>query len=138
MKEKYGKFFKKYYILMIVYAVFGLISGYVSYSDSTFGDVVVWWAYLGSLITLGVVVLSVIAIFNFRKNKLSNITLIIPIYHIVLAVATFIYGIILGIGAIISGINPDNIVIPSWFTLSAIISSLFELVFSVYILNKFK
>ena len=135
--EKSVKFFKIYYILMIIYAIMGFIDGYLSYVNSTFGDLLIW-SYSFSFIVFGVFVLSIIAIFNFRKNGLSRTTFIIPIYHIVFQTIIVIYAIFLAINSIASGIDYTNIVIPSWFTLVAIISSLFELIFSIYILLKFR
>jgi len=74
---------------------------------------------------------NIFSIAIFRRHPLERIVYILPIYHII----TYIIFLSLGLYLIISGIIPD------WLSLALIgmqvVSSLFELSFSVYLLKKF-
>ncbi|MCA9459594.1 MAG: hypothetical protein KC550_03530 [Nanoarchaeota archaeon] len=137
MDENSSGFFKTYYILMIIFAIIGLTDSFLTYFAKSLVEYIIW-SVITSLLSLGVFILSIIAVIKFTKNQFSKITLVIPIFHIAYPVFLLIIGIIWGIMSVASGnlINPQTI--PVWLILIGIVSSLFELVFSGYILNKFK
>jgi len=137
MKEKNSIFFKTYYILMVIFAIIGLIDASFAYFNETFGDVLIW-AFIVSLFAIAVFILSIIAIVKFRKYRFSKITLFIPIYHIVIQSLLFVLGMVLGAIGVIQGVPFEDVAIPSWFAAAGVISSTFELIFAGYILNRFR
>ena len=137
--KKESKFFKPYYLLVIVYAIIGLLDSLVfSGMKETFGQVSILWTVLVGIYAFAIFVLSIIALVLFIKNKLAKITIVIPIYHLVSAVLIFFYGIIWGVVSAVQG-NPINEqLIPPGLIVIGVVSSLFELIFSIYVLSKFK
>lgn len=139
MEEKNSKFFKTYFILMIIWAVIGLIdSFFITGSKETFGQINMVYTLLLWLFVFAILVLSIIALVLFIKNKFSKISLVLPIYHIVAVILIIVYGIIWGVTSAILGNPITNQAVTSLLIGIGIISSLFELVFSGYILNKFR
>ncbi|MFP4403155.1 MAG: hypothetical protein ACLFPJ_02280 [Candidatus Woesearchaeota archaeon] len=137
--EKNNKFFKIYFILVLVYAIIGLLDSFVfSGMKETFGQISTIWMIIGSLFGLIKFILSIIALIIFIKKKFSKITLVIPIYHLVATVLLFIYGFAWGILSAVQGNSINEQLIPPGMIAIGIISSLFELIFSIYILSKFK
>lgn len=139
MKEQKSKFFKHYFIVMIIWAILGLIdSFFISGTKETFGQINITYTLFIGLLDFAIVILSLIAIIIFIQNKFSKISLVLPIYDIVGTILYVLYGVILGLLSSIQG-RPlaDQFISPELITIS-IISSLFELVFSIYILNRFK
>lgn len=88
-----------------------------------------------ALIILG---LSIVALFLFIKNKFAKITLVMPAFHLAFFALTIIVGLVLGFSSGIQGQSITEAVISGSVYLLALISSIFELVFSIYILYKFK
>jgi len=140
MDEKNSKFFKIYYILVIVYAFIGLFDTFLYGGKETFKQVEISGLYslLIGLFEFAIFVLSIVALVLFIKNKFSKITLVIPIYHIVMAIFVFVYAIIWGIINVMQSTPISEQLIPPGLIAIGIISSLFELFFSGYVLYKFK
>ena len=137
--KKESKFFKPYYLLVIVYAIIGLLDSLVfSGMKETFGQVSILWKVIVGIYAFAIFVLSIIALVLFIKNKLAKIILVIPIYHLVSAVLILFYGIIWGVVSAVQG-NPINEqLIPPGLIAMGVVSSLFELIFSIYVLSKYK
>lgn len=137
--EKDNIFFKTYFVLVIVYAIIGLLDSFVfSGMKETFGQISIIWIIIVSLFELAIFILGIVALVIFIKNKFSKITLVIPIYHLIAAVLIFIYGIAWGVLSAVEGNPIPEQLIPPGMIAIGTISSLFELIFSIYILSKFK
>lgn len=137
--EQESTFFKFYYILVIIYAIIGLLDSLVfSGTKETFGQISILWQVIVMIFVFAIFVLSIIALFIFIKNKFAKITLVIPIYYLVSTVLLFFYGIIWGVVSAVQGDLINEQLIPPGLLVIGIISSLFELIFSVYVLSKFK
>lgn len=140
MAERESKFFKIYFILMIVYAILGLLDALVfTGAKETAGQISnLYLLFIGILIPLGIFILSIVALTIFIRSKFAKITLVIPIYHIIATILIVGYGIVWGIVMVMQGVEASGQLIPPGLVLIGIISSLFELIFSSYILYKFR
>ena len=132
--EKKGEYFKVYYIFAIVYAIVGLIDSLVwIFTQKTGLDIPILKVML-PLFSLVIFAMSIAALVLFSTHKFAKITLVMPIYHLASAVFMIVIGVTFGI---VSGIN-GAIVVPPGLAIWGIVSSLFELVFSLYVLLKFQ
>jgi len=137
--EKSSRFFKTYFILVIFYAIIGILDSlFLSGMKETFGQISILWMVFVSLFEFTIFILSIIALVVFIKNKLPKVTLIMPIYHLITAVLILIYGFAWGILSAVQGNPIAGQLIPPGMIAIGVISSLFELIFSIYILSKFK
>ncbi|MBS3072326.1 hypothetical protein J4477_00650 [Candidatus Pacearchaeota archaeon] len=137
--EKSSRFFKTYFILVIFYAIIGILDSlFLSGMKETFGQISILWMVFVSLFEFAIFILSIIALVVFIKNKLPKVTLIMPIYHLITAVLILIYGFAWGILSAVQGNPIAGQLIPPGMIAIGVISSLFELIFSIYILSKFK
>ena len=137
--EKSSRFFKTYFILVIFYAIIGILDSlFLSGMKETFGQISILWMVFVSLFEFVIFILSIIALVVFIKNKLPKVTLIMPIYHLITAVLILIYGFAWGILSAVQGNPIAGQLIPPGMIAIGVISSLFELIFSIYILSKFK
>ncbi len=139
MKENNSKFFKTYFILMIIWAIIGLIDSlFITGGKETYGQINIVYALFIGTLEFAILVLSVISIVIFVKNKFSKISLVLPIYHIVAAILIFVYGVLWGLTSAIQGNQIANQSVTPELIVIGVILSLFELIFSGYVLNKFK
>ncbi len=137
--EQESKFFKIYFILVIIYAIIGLLDSLVfSGMKETMGQISILWQVIVMIVVFAIFVLSIIALVIFIKNKFAKITLVIPIYYLVTTVLIFLYGMIWGVVLAVQGDLINEQPISPVLLVIGIISSLFELIFSVYILSKFR
>lgn len=137
--EQESKFFKIYFILVIIYAIIGLLDSLVfSGMKETIGQISILWQVIVMIVVFAIFVLSIIALVIFIKNKFAKITLVIPIYYLVTTVLIFLYGMIWGVVLAVQGDLINEQPISPVLLVIGIISSLFELIFSVYILSKFR
>jgi len=133
--KKGRKFFKAYFILAIIFALVGLLDSFISLGYS---HVPILWQIFTGLFALAILVLSVIALVIFTKNKFKKITLVIPIYYLAVTILSFLVGVVFGFVLVSQGRPIGELSIPSIFIPLGIIASLFELIFSTYIFLKFK
>ncbi|MFW6014252.1 MAG: hypothetical protein ACOCQG_03695 [Candidatus Nanoarchaeia archaeon] len=127
-------FFKTYFILMIVYSVFGIFNsilrllGYGDFIEEN--PFLMFIGVLFTLLSLAIFVLSIIALIRFIKGNLPKLTLIVPI--VVLGV--FVIGLFFGIFVAISG----SFAILELLLFVDLFSCLFILPFSIDVLSRFK
>ena len=136
---EYNKFFKTYYMILIFYAVLGILDSLVFGGvKDTVGEVSNLWIGIVSVVGIAVFIMSIFALVKFIKLKLPKLTWILPIYHLFGWVFFVVYGLIWGVMAAIQG-NPINEQsIPPGLMVVGVLSSIFELGFSIFILKKFK
>ncbi|MBI4450436.1 hypothetical protein HY642_00545 [Candidatus Woesearchaeota archaeon] len=138
MRAKNSKFFKAYFVLMVLWAVIGLIDSFFTGSKTTVGQVSTVYALFIGLFEFAVLALSVVAIYLFIKNKFSKLALALPIYHVATAILLVVYGFIWGVTSAVQGNPITDMSITPGLIAYGVISSLFELVFSSYILYRFR
>lgn len=136
--EKGNTFFKVYFILAIVYAILGLLDSLVFSGMKTVGQISPIWSIIVTLSQFAMFILSIIALVIFIKNKFAKITFVIPIYHLIFIVVINIFGIAWVVISALQGNPVNEISTPPGTVAIGTISSLFELLFSIYILIKFK
>ena len=137
MDERNSKFFKIYFILAIIFAIVGLFSSFF-HNFETWGQTIGVDIYFISIYSIAIFILSIVAVYSFWQNKFSKITLIIPIYYIVIFILTFVYGLMVGFLTYYLGILLSEIPVPPESNIISLFTSLFELFFSMYVLNKFR
>ncbi|MBW2975292.1 hypothetical protein KY366_06240 [Candidatus Woesearchaeota archaeon] len=137
--KKPGMFFMAYYILALAYAVIGLLDSLVfSGMQQEIGDIPALWMIFVNIFAFAILVLSIIALILFIKKKLARVTLVLPIYHLLASVFVFLYGIIWGMLLVAQGAPIAAQVIPPGMLIIGMVSSLFELGFSGYILSRYR
>lgn len=137
--EKQNTLFKTYYILAIIYSLFGIIDATLFRAITIPSIMKIIWVILVGILSTVVFVMSIVVLIFFIKDKLPKITLVVPIFHLIAVPLLFIIGMIWGVMLVMQGItDPTAIVTPMWLIGFGIITSLFELGFSIYVLQKFK
>lgn len=130
------EFMRAYFIVMICYGIIGLLNHFLFNGNSMEAASPMWWNVIGSIAGIGVFVLSIIAIVVSVKDKFPKITLVMPIAELGVTFVMFIYGFVLGIKLVLSGgAEADIIFHPFMFTF-ALLFSIFELLFSSFVLTK--
>lgn len=136
---KSTKFFKTYFILVIAGAIIGLLDSLLfTGAKATIDQVPIAWLAFSGIFAFGIFILSIIALYISIKNKLAKITLVIPIFYLAITVIVFVYGMVSGVTSAVQGSVPTEQLIPPALLTIGILSSSFELLFSVYVLSKFK
>jgi|SRR3989344_6498792 len=131
---------KPFYIIALIYAILSVISTipllFVSISINN--PVYSAFSFLMLFFSIGIFVLSIVAIVSFIKVKSRRILLVLPVYYVImmplLIIASFIYGIIIAA----SGEPLDSLELPVFMIVISLILSTFELVFSSAILKNLK
>ena len=131
---------KPFYIIALIYAILSVISTipllFVSISINN--PVYSAFSFLMLFFSIGIFVLSIVAIVSFIKVKSRRILLVLPVYYVImmplLIIASFIYGIIIAA----SGEPLDSLELPVFMIVISLILSTFELVFSSTILKNLK
>ncbi len=138
MKKIDNGFLKTYYIIALIWSLIGLIDSFfiTGRLENFLSNSYIIYSYFLSIFFFAFFVFSIIVIFNFRKKKLSKVVYVLPIYHIVFPILSIFVSIAIGIYIGITG-KVDVDLYQSIASPIGIVSSLFELVFSMYILKKF-
>ena len=133
------RFFKIYFILAIIFAIIGILE-YLFYfgTELIFGEINIIWSSIMFLFNFGMVLLSIYALINFIENKFAKITLVIPIYHIITIISIFLFFFAWGIIMGMQGVPAAEQTVSSSLLTVQILGSSFELIFSIYILYKFR
>jgi hypothetical protein len=135
--ENESKFFKIYFILVIIYSIIGLSNSIFSGMIETYGQMPNLLMILASIFSFLIFILSIVALVIFIKNKFAKITLVIPIYELVTAILMGIWGVVIGVLSVVQANPIDNQSIPLVMIIVGFLTSLFELVFSAYVLKKY-
>lgn len=139
MKENESIFFKVYCGLFIINAIIGLAEGFlITSTGRSLGEISMLYLLVTGTIWAVILIMSVVAIFLFSKYKFSKITLVLPIYFLVITTLVFLYGMVWGLISSLQGISVTEQLTPPGLAVVSIISSLFELAFSVYLLYRYK
>ncbi|MEM4641312.1 MAG: hypothetical protein QXW65_02230 [Candidatus Pacearchaeota archaeon] len=137
--EKPGVFFKAYFIILIIFSVLGIIdalfvSGRVNifslYERPAFSFLIIAWVFFMLLFELAFLVLSIIAVFKFINKKIY-LALTAPILHF----ASLILFASFGLFRI--AFTPEGFIRPI-ISISSAFVNIFLLVFSIFILIKYK
>lgn len=132
-------FLKIFFILTAVFAIIGLLDSTVALDDiDTLGKVPLFWTFFVTLFSLGIIILSIIAIVKFSKLENKKILLIMPIYQIAGFAIAFGIGFYMGFMGVMNGIPTEELTIPASLVVIGIISSIIEFIFSIYMLYRFR
>lgn len=126
MKSGYG-FLRVYLYSVVFIGLIGLADALLTF----FAISPLLYVRIVSLLLFLFFFFNIFSLAVFRRHPLPKIVYVLPIYHIV----SYIFFLSLGLYLVITGINP------SWLSFALIglqlVSSLFELSFSMYLLKKF-
>ncbi len=86
-------------------------------------------------ISLAWLILSIVLLVKFIRNKLPWTYLVLPIYYIADFILSFILAIIVGISAILNGIT-DPLSGASWIIYITTIGAIFEIGYSIFMLTR--
>ena len=128
MVEKKLKFLRIYLILTLVFGVIGLSDSILSLlkiSSLTYSII------LGTL-SFVFFFFNIFALVHIMQEKLEKITWVLPTYHILTTILFTILGIILSLAGLLNQIAIFLLII------IGLLSSIFEIGFSVYLLKRFK
>ncbi|MAF99103.1 MAG: hypothetical protein CMH61_00680 [Nanoarchaeota archaeon] len=120
-------FLKAYLITAVIMGILGLVDSLLflfGFASSAFTNLL-------TLIVLFFFIFNIIALRNFVKTHLPHITRVLPIYHIVSYIIFMIVGIY----------TAHQLHRNTLFMYSAgvgLVSSVFEIVFSLYLMKRFK
>jgi len=132
-----SKFFSGYYLFALFMGIFSLITGTITYFNQEFRESFIE-TYIGPILVLAIVILSIIAWIKFVREKFPKITLVIPIYQIFARIFLYLGAIIWGVAlGIQGGTEADILKFVGLFAILGVITSLFEIGFCSYILLKF-
>jgi len=121
-------FLKVYLIIALVIGIIGLTDGLLSFLNLN----LIIYAFILSLISLIFFIFNIFALFHFIHERLEKITFVLPIYHIITYICFFSLGITLSIMNLFS----NWVVI--LLKIIVILTASFEILFSLYLLKKFK
>ncbi|MBI2548858.1 hypothetical protein HYW21_05905 [Candidatus Woesearchaeota archaeon] len=139
MKEKESLFFKIYYFLAIINAIIGLADAFtLMTTKKTLNDLSLLYIFVTGTLGTALLIMSVIALIMVFRYKFSKITLVLPIYYLVIYFGVFLYGFLWGAISSLQGISAAEQLIPPGLIAVQIISSVFELVFCIYLLYKYR
>ena len=126
MKSGHG-FLRKYLYIVIIIALIGISDAMLTFLKVSFP----LYARIIPLVLFLFFFFNIFAIAIFRRHHFERIVYVLPIYHII----TYILFLSLGLYLTIRGI------VPTWLSLALIgmqvVSSFFELSFSIYVLKRF-
>jgi len=135
--EKDSKFFKAYFIVMIIYAALGIFSLFSfrflwRIMPTTYIHLTL--SFITGLLYYAVIILSIIALIMFIVHRFRKGTLVLPIYVLVFAVFFFIFNLLLS--TIFFMLVP---ILASYMLIGIpFVSYAFMLAYSIYMLVKFK
>ena len=128
MVEKKLKFLRIYLILTLVFGVIGLSDSILSLlkiSSLTYSIILGTLAFVFFFF-------NIFALVHIMQEKLEKITWVLPTYHILTTILFTILGIILSLAGLLNQIAIFLLII------IGLLSSIFEIGFSVYLLKRFK
>lgn len=138
MKEKKSRLFWSYYIYLIFFALFGLFDSNMALQLDNYGSMGLAYSVVASLLSITTFIFSIIALVMFLRYKFRKLTIVLPIYHIVIALLVFAYSFTWGIMIAFQGGNLAEQAIPPGLVVLGYITSLFELIFAGFVIYKFK
>ncbi|MFH1682732.1 MAG: hypothetical protein ABIA37_02960 [Candidatus Woesearchaeota archaeon] len=122
------RFLGIYLWIALVFGIIGLLDGLTS----LFGFNLVLYEAIISILALLFFFFNIFAWAHFIQDRLEKITWVLPIYHLVGYVTFFIIGLVLSWKGMLSGGVTSSLSIISMLTSS------FEILFSLYLLKKFE
>jgi|SRR3989338_9354023 len=138
MRKIESRFLKVYFIILIIYAIFGLLDSIVfSGSKENFGQMGVMYNILIAMFIFSVFILSIVALIIFAVKKYPKVIIFMPIYQIAAKIIIFGGGIVWGIILFIKGADIVGQPIPSIVVIIGVLTSLFELIYCSYVLYKY-
>jgi len=120
-----NKFFKFYYIFILLITIFGII-------ESIFNINLI----IDAALTWSTFVLSIVAIRNFKRNKSPPITRLLPICYLIFAGIAICISIITVV-LYLTDTSISEKVLTSIITIVDYIFSIFTLILSAYVIKKF-
>ena len=122
------KFVATYLVLALVFGILGLVDGVVNLVGV---EVAIYSIVIGILSGL-FFFFNLFAWVHLKHEKAEGITLVLPIYHVISYLLFFGLGIALGLmGLFFAGVF-------TFFVIVGVITSVFELGFSFYLLRRFE
>jgi hypothetical protein len=134
MNESENMMFKVYYLLTLMYGIFSIIS--VIYKYLNHGNSIVLLSLISQLFSITVIISSIYVLRYFKKMKFDRISIILPVYHIVIFCSLLAFAF-LNWFLILQGSAIDKTTLLIGLTLFGITTSLFEVIFSGYIIHRF-
>jgi hypothetical protein len=139
MKEKKSVFFRIYFILMIISSLVRLFDIiFMIGKQSAYTNVGIEYNLVVGTFEYGIMILSIIAIIVFIKRNFSRVSLVLPVYHIGGAIGIFVYQTLFELISIIRGIAIQDMGVPPGLIEIGVLSYLFELIFAIYIVDRYK
>ncbi len=136
VKENYPtKLLKLYLLITFFYGLLGFLDA-IFFSRGPIGDVNAYH-YLATLAFLSFFFLSIIALVSFIQIRLPKITLVLPAYAIATKIAIVVSAFAWASELVKANVAVEMLPVPGMLVNIAIAFSLFECVFSVYLLRKF-
>ncbi|MBW2987336.1 hypothetical protein KY336_02185 [Candidatus Woesearchaeota archaeon] len=136
--ENKSKFLKAYFIVVIIYAILGLLNIVLLPQLLRVGATPIFYLMMISnviltLFNVAVIILSIIAIVLFLIYKFKRITLVVPIFYLVYSLFSIFLGMLLGVLMGIFGFG-------NYFAFMVIPFAAFAFLigFSIYMLCKFR
>ena len=128
MVEKKLGFFKIYLIIALAFGVIGLSDSLLSLFQisSTIYEIVV------GILAFLFFFFNIFALVHIMQDKLEKITWILPLYHLLSAILFTFVGIILSL----KGLLTNGVLLS--FGIIGILTSVFEVLFSLYLLKRFE
>jgi len=121
--------YRWFFILAIIYAILKIAESFIV-TIPLLGQTLSLFLFPISLAWL---ILSIVLLIKFIKNKLPGFYLVLPIYYIADFILSFIIGIAVGISAMASGVS-DPTGGASWLIYITIIGAIFEIGYAIFML----
>ena len=128
MVEKKLRFLRIYLIITLAFGVIGISDSLLSLFNASS---IVYGIIIGLLAFL-FFFFNIFALVHFMQDKLEKITWVLPIYHLL----TAIFLTIIGVSLALAGLLNSGVVF--FFGILSSLTSIFEILFSLHLLKRFK